>query len=105
MSKLKHKEDETYRLEPGPDHEQNWHIRILEGMYVESVVEIGAIAINDEAEGTMSFDFTLISSPNTELNETDVGLQLEVGEILQEVIRSSIEAADGSIEFKEREKE
>ena len=40
----KHKEDVTYKLIPGPDHEQNWHIRILDGIFLETVVQIGTIS-------------------------------------------------------------
>ena len=43
----KHKENETYQLVPGPDYAQNWHIRILEGNFIETVIEVGTISFNE----------------------------------------------------------
>lgn len=96
-------ENITYEFVPGPDHDQDWHIRIMDGMYNETVIKYGAIAFNEEAEGTMTFNYHIISSPDTDLTENDIGLQETAGSILQHIIKEAIEKDDGTIAFKEKE--
>ena len=99
----KHKENVTYQLVPGPDHEQNWHIRITDGMFNETVVQIGAISYNDVDEGILNYNFFIVETPDNELTIDDPDLQQEVGEILEEIIREAIENDDGSIQIREME--
>ena len=87
---MKHKENQTYQLVPGEEGDQHWLVRFLEGPYAETVIQYGSISVNDEEEGTMSFNFFVESSPDSELTSDDVDLQLWAGDILQEIIREAI---------------
>ena len=100
---MQHKENVTYEFIPAQDeHEQAWNIRILEGMYNETVLQYGAIAAN-EVEGHLTFDFFVVESPDNELTAEDEGLQEEAGEILQQIIRQAIENDDGTLAMREKE--
>lgn len=99
----KHKENVTYQLVPGPDHEQNWHIRIIDGIFNETVVQIGSISYNDIGEDVLNYNFFIVETPDNELTIDDLDLQQEVGAILEEIIREAIESNDGSIQIKEME--
>lgn len=100
-SKIPHKENETYALVPGGDGDQHWLVRFLEGPFAETVIQFGSITVNEEDEDTMSFNFFVESSPDSELTSENVDLQLWAGDVLQEIIREAIES--GSAVLKERE--
>lgn len=99
---MDHKENETYQLIPDDAHDQDWNVRILEGMYNETVLKIGGIAVN-EVEGHLSFDFFVINSPDDQLTEDDPDLQDYVAELLEHIITVAIEKDE--LIMKEREKE
>ena len=98
----KHKENETYQLVPGPEYAQNWHIRILEGNFIETVIEVGTISFNEVDEGVLTYNFQIIETPDNTLTIDNPDLQLVVGEILEEIIHASIENNDGSIQVREK---
>jgi hypothetical protein len=98
---MKHEENKTYELIPGEEHEDAWHVRILEGDFIETVLQYGKVSVN-EKEGCMTFDFAVISSPNELATSENVDLQICAGDILQECIKSGLE--EGSIGLRERDK-
>lgn len=100
---MTHEENVTYELVPSPEHEQAWNVRILEGVYNETVIQYGAISFNehDGEEETLSFNFEIVQSPDSELSETDEDLQEFAGKLLEHIIVQAIEAQE--IEMKERE--
>ena len=105
MLKMKHEENETYKFEPADDeNEQAWNIRILDGMFNETVIQYGAISAN-EVEGHLSFNFHVVSSPDGYLSADNVELQEHAGDILQNIIKTSIEKDDGTLALREKEKE
>jgi len=100
---MKHEENVTYELVPSPEDEQAWNVRILDGLYNETVVKYGAISFN-EHDGTdeqLSFNFTVVESPDNDLSESDEDLQEFAGRLLEHIIVKAIEA--GEIEMQERE--
>jgi len=101
---LKHEENVTYELVPDPNSDQAWNVRFKEGLYNETVVKYGAIAVNEVAEN-ISFSFEIISCPDTDLNENDEDLQDFAADVLQHIIAEAIEKGDGSVVLKERSKE
>lgn len=98
-----HKENETYELVPSPEDEQAWNVRILDGMYNETVVKYGSISFNehDGEEETLSFNFKIVESPDGDLDESDEDLQEFAGKLLEHIIVQAIEAQE--IEMKERD--
>ena len=98
---IPHKENETYVLVPGGDGDQHWLVRFLEGPFAETVIQFGSISVNEEAQDSMSFNFFVESSPDTELTSENVDLQLWAGDVLQEILREAIET--GSAVMKEKE--
>lgn len=83
-----------------PSDEDGWGIRILKGDFIETVFSFGALKVDGtEDEPMMSFDFAVISSPDSDLTAEDIDLQLVVGDILLAVLESSI--SDNSVEVRE----
>ena len=83
-------ENVHYEIVPADD-EHGWNIRILEE-YPETVISFGAIEFNGEEgdDGHLSFNFTIISSPDGDLSVEDLTFQEYVGKILSSVIETSI---------------
>ena len=90
-----------YELIPSDEHEQAWNVRILEGDFVETVLQYGAISFNKVREGEMNFNFSIVSTPDQDLEVSNLDLQKEAGDILQSVIAQAI--SDGSLMTKEEE--
>lgn len=93
-----------YELIPAEEDDQAWAVRVLTGDYVESVIRYGTISVKEENDqGILSFDFTIVSSPDPDLTLDDKDLQNFAGELLQAIIRDGIDS--GSILTKERDNE
>ena len=98
---MKHKENVTYELIPDENHEDVWNVRILEGIYNETVINFGAISFNEHAQGVMTFNFHIIESPDPDLTVDDEDLQDFAGDVLQEIISDAIKKDNGTIGFRE----
>ena len=98
---MKHEENVTYELIPDENHEDVWNVRILEGIYNETVINYGAISFNENAQGVMTFNFHIIESPDPDLTVDDEDLQEFAGDVLQEIISDAIEKDNGTIGFRE----
>ena len=79
-------ENTDYELIPGDD--DHWHIRIMTGDFIESVISFGQIKVKDDE--FLNFNFTLHYSPDPELTEEDYNLQKYAGKILESVIMKNI---------------
>ena len=99
------KENVDYELVPSEKHEdQAWNVRFLTGDYTETVIQFGAIKISgenmeEEDDALMTFNFDVISSPDSELTAENNGLQNSAGEILLDIIEQAI--LDGKIQTRE----
>ena len=89
-----------YELIPDPDNIDDWNVRILSGNYVETVLKYGAISINEQGKDIMTFNFDVVSSPDSELTVDKVELQEYAGDLLQAIIRDGIDT--DSVIMKER---
>lgn len=96
-SKIQHKENVTYSLVPGESGDQHWLVRFTEGPFAETVIQYGAIKLIPEDEGKISFNFFVESSPDPNLTSEDVDLQLWSGDVLEEILRQSLQ--DGSAQI------
>tara|TARA_Y100001937_G_C7086966_1_gene315794 strand:+ start:671 stop:1015 length:345 start_codon:yes stop_codon:yes gene_type:complete len=98
---MKHEENVTYELIPDENREDVWNVRILEGIYNETVINFGAISFNENAQGVMTFNFHIIESPDPDLTVDDEDLQEFAGDVLQEIISDAIKKDNGTIGFRE----
>ena len=98
------KENVDYELVPSENHDdQAWNVRLLNGDYVETIIQYGAIKLigeNQEEEDAaeMSFNFDIVSSPDPDLSTKNVDLQNYVGEVLLDIIEQAI--LNGDIQTK-----
>lgn len=96
-----YQENVEYELTPAEENNYGWNVRILKGTFNETVIRFGNLAAN-EKEGHLSFNFKVISSPDSELTENNKELQEEAGQILNSIIERGLE--DGSVVTTERKK-
>jgi len=96
-SKIPHKENVTYSLVPGESGDQHWLVRLTEGPFAETVIQYGAIKLVPEENGKISFNFFVESSPDPNLTSEDVDLQLWSGDVLEEILRQSLEEGSAQI--------
>ena len=92
------KEHVDYEIIPSREDEQAWNVRILKGPFIETVLKYGVIKFN-EIPKNMSFNFTIVYSPDTELTHENVELQDFAGAMLEEIMAQGIK--DGDIITKE----
>jgi len=81
-----------YELIPAEGDDQAWAVRILTGDYTETVLQFQAISFNRVEEGVMSFNFDVVSSPDSELTVQDTELQEYAGNLLEAIIRDGMES-------------
>lgn len=89
-----------YQLVPVTDstNQQAWDVRFLTGLFSECVVRYGNVSFKEDM---MTFNFTLISTPDDQVTEDNVDLQQHAGVVLEDIIARAI--ADGSIVTKDKD--
>jgi hypothetical protein len=95
-------ENTDYELVPAAGNEQAWNVRFLTGDYIETVVSIGTLTVNEEPmddtdDHSLSFNFSLIYSPDDTLTSDDEDLQDAVGSVILHIIEKSIARDQGSV--------
>ena len=93
-------ENIAYVLTPLKESEDAWGVRFMTGDYVETIVQYNTIAVN-EIKDQLTFNFRIVSTPDTDLSESDVNLQKHVAAILEAIIEVGL--TDGSVELNNRE--
>ena len=88
------KEKVDYEIIPCREDEQAWNVRILKGPFVETVLKYGVIKFN-EIPKNMSFNFTIVYSPDAELTHKNIELQDFAGAMLEEIMAQGIK--EGSV--------
>ena len=91
-------ENVDYEIVPSHEDEQAWNVRILKGQFTETVIRYGVIKFN-EIPKNMSFNFSIIYSPDTELTVDDLRLQDSAGAVLEKIMENGMK--DGSVVSKE----
>lgn len=87
-----------YDIIPADNDEHGWHIRINE-VFPETVIAFGAIEYvgddeNDE-NGHLSFNFSIVSSPDADLTTEDLTFQEYCGRILNSILDKAV--SDGTL--------
>ena len=86
-------ENVHYELIPAADKNEYWNIRIKEGDFIESIINFGQIKVREDMD-SMTFDFTLIYSPDEDLTVDNLELQKYAGNILQSIIINNLNEMD-----------
>ena len=61
-------ENKDYEIIPDKGDDQAWNVRVLSGLYTETVLKYGVVKFNGKGkEKYMSFNFDIIYTPDTEL--------------------------------------
>lgn len=82
-----------YDIIPQSESEDGWDVRINEE-FPETVIRFGNVKFEgsgkEDADGYLSFNFTIVSSPDPDLTEKDLTLQSYCGRILNSIIEQSM---------------
>ena len=85
-------ENKDYEIIPDKGDEQAWNVRVLSGLYTETVLKYGVVKFNGKGkEKYMSFNFDIIYTPDTELTKESVELQNFAGLMLEQIMARGIE--------------
>ena len=76
------RENVDYQIIQDKADEQALNVRVLRVPYTETVIKYGTVKFN-EIPKNMSFDFTIVYTPDTELDVSDKSLQDFAGEMLE----------------------
>lgn len=87
-------ENKDYELIAHTEESEYWAIRILTGEFVETVLNYGAIALNEDADN-MTFNFEVLETPNEMASPLNADLQIVAADILQDILTNQFN--EGSI--------
>ena len=88
------KENEHYEIIPDKGDYQAWNVRILSGTFTETVLKYGVVKFNGKKKD-MTFNFDIVSTPDTELNVSNLELQDFAGMMLEQIMAQGIR--DGEV--------
>ena len=94
------KENKHYEIIPDKADEQSWNVRILSGMFTETVLRYGVVKFNGMKKD-MTFNFDIVYTPDTELKISNLKLQEFAGIMLEQIMAQGIK--EGSVITKEIE--
>lgn len=81
-------EGKDYQLIPREDND--WHVRIMSGDFIECVIRYGSIRF-DEENAMLHFDFDLVESTDVEYTAETPDLQRAASHILHSILLSAME--------------
>ena len=73
-----------------PRDENDWHVRILKGDYIECIIRYGSVRF-DEENAMMHFDFDLVESTDEEYTTETPDLQRTASHILHSILLGALE--------------
>ena len=79
------KENKHYEIIPDKGDDQAWNVRILSGMFTETVLKYGVVKFNGKKKD-MIFNFDIVYTPDTELTVSDLKLQEFAGIMLEQIM-------------------
>ena len=79
------KENKHYEIIPDKGDDQAWNVRILSGMFTETVLKYGVVKFNGKNKD-MTFNFDIVYTPDTELTVSDLKLQEFAGIMLEQIM-------------------
>lgn len=83
-------ENQDYELIPV--EKDNWHVRFITGPFPETIIQYHRVRFDGKQEPpVMQFEYELISSPWTDLDQDDEDLQEMAALVLSSIITKAIE--------------
>jgi hypothetical protein len=87
--------NKTYSFVENDFSDDNWHVKINEGVYKDIVYKYGKIQVKEKGEeATLAFQFKIVDLPE-HLDEGDLNSSVEfmetLGDILTHIIEDSLE--------------
>ena len=79
------KENKHYEIIHDKTDDQAWNVRILSGMFTETVLKYGVVKFNGKKKD-MTFNFDIVYTPDTELTVSDLKLQEFAGIMLEQIM-------------------
>ena len=79
------KENKHYEIIPDKEDDQAWNVRILSGMFTETVLKYGVVKFNGKKKD-MTFNFDIVYTPDNELTVSDLKLQEFAGTMLEQIM-------------------
>ena len=79
------KENKHYEIIPDKEDDQAWNVRILSGMFTETVLKYGVVKFNGKKKD-MTFNFDIVYTPDKELTVSDLKLQEFAGIMLEQIM-------------------
>ena len=79
------KENKHYEIIPDKGDDQSWNVRILSGMFTETVLKYGVVKFNGKKKD-MTFNFDIVYTPDTELTVSNLKLQEFAGIMLEQIM-------------------
>lgn len=73
-----------------PNGEDFWDVRILQGDFIETVINFGTMKLAEDGQ-TLRFDFQVVYTPDDDVTENTLELQEVASKILLSVIDASME--------------
>lgn len=80
---------------------EDWGCKIKTGEFVDTIIQFKDIAINEDNDGSLAFDFLVSSSPNPNANVDNQDLVEVASMILNDVLHNCVD--EGSAEFTDKE--
>ena len=87
------KENKHYEIIPDKGDDQAWNVRILSGMFTETVLKYGVVKFNGKKKD-MTFNFDIVYTPDTELTVSDLKLQEFAGIMLEQIMSQGFSNGD-----------
>jgi|TARA_B100000925_G_scaffold212128_1_gene161837 hypothetical protein len=94
-------ENKDYELIPSSSDSHAWHIRILTGDFVETVVQYGTVAFDGKRK-QFTYDFSIIESPDLNLTVDNEDLHFVLARVLEDIIERG--EKDGWVKLEEKKR-
>ena len=82
---LKLSENKDYELVPSPSDSHAWHVPILTGDFVETVIQYGTVSFDGKRK-QFTYDFSIVESPDPNLDIDNENLHSVLARILEDII-------------------
>jgi hypothetical protein len=84
--------EENVDYELVPSDGENWDVRMLQGPFPETVIQFSELKMTDE-DGTLSFNFNIVTTPDPSLREDMVEVQRAAAAVLNSILATAARTA------------